>query len=131
MIIICDDDRHIAEMLCEILSDKYECKTYGSPIDLLKDVRNQKPDLFIIDRVLPGMSGDELVEKLIYKYERVPFLIISGMYPVNIKIEKAPLSQIYFINKPFDGKKIKRFVDAILDDPVDQNELRQTYDQKA
>lgn len=114
MIIICDDDEDINCLLVNTLSEKYIVKSYEYPIDLLKNIKIEKPHLYIVDLKLPGMDGSELTEKILYKHWDVPVLIISGVYPVKLNIKKKPTSQVFFISKPFDLSLITGMIDTIL-----------------
>ena len=61
---IIDDDPDIVEMLESALEDDYEVVSAINGLDALSRSREYEPDLFIIDLMMPLMSGWELIERL-------------------------------------------------------------------
>ena len=65
-IMVIDDDIHIGNMLEEALSrDGYKVSRAYSGTEALMLLSAQKPDLVLLDLMLPGLSGEELLPKMI------------------------------------------------------------------
>ena len=61
-IMIIDDDTHISDMLCEALQGEgYTVSRAYSGTEALMLLSVRKPDLILLDLMLPGLSGEELI----------------------------------------------------------------------
>jgi DNA-binding NtrC family response regulator len=78
-IIVVDDEETIADTLALIFSSNgYDARTAYSAEQALETLEEWKPDLAIIDVVLPGMNGIEFAIFLKASYPDVHFLLFSG-----------------------------------------------------
>jgi|SRR5438270_6157152 DNA-binding NtrC family response regulator len=78
-IIVVDDEQTIADTLALIFSSNgYDARTAYSAEEALAMLEEWKPDLAIIDVVLPGMNGIEFAIFLKASYPEVHFLLFSG-----------------------------------------------------
>lgn len=61
-ILIVDDDVHISNMLYEILKkENFRVSRAYSGTEALLFLSNEKPDLILLDLMLPGLSGEEII----------------------------------------------------------------------
>ena len=73
-IMIIDDDTHISEMLSEALSSEgYTVSAAYSGTEALMLLSGKKPDLVLLDLMLPGLTG----EKLLPKIKDIPVIIME------------------------------------------------------
>ena len=99
----------------EALSDKYEVVTVESGrkcLNLLKDV---KPDLILLDIMMPGMDGWDTCAKIKdnKKTESVPIVFLTAKTdPVSRSM--GGLSAADYITKPFDMKDLKKRIDSVI-----------------
>ena len=64
-IFVVDDDESIRELLtCMLQSYKYEVESFESSIGLFEALSSKTPDLFILDIMLPGINGIEILKKI-------------------------------------------------------------------
>ena len=74
-ILIIDDDIHIGNMLEEVLTAKgYTVGRAYSGTEALLVLSGSKPDLVLLDLMLPGLTGEELLPKI----EGVPVIVVSA-----------------------------------------------------
>jgi DNA-binding response OmpR family regulator len=97
-ILIVDDEFEITDILRWLFEwNGYKVYTAGSGLEALSIIENQSVDIFIIDWMMPGMSGMQLAEKLKNSEatRNVPIIMMSaGM------IEEAEPQYDYFFRKP-------------------------------
>lgn len=118
-ILIVDDSRvqlmTMTKLLSEIFS-QHEIKSYSTPQDAFDDINEKKHEFHfaLIDYNMPGMTGIELVEKLL----SLPFTALKAnnvsLLSANIQEavqQKAFSLDIDFIAKPFDKEKLKGFLE--------------------
>ena len=98
-IMIIDDDVHISDMLCEALTaEGYQvCRAY-SGTEALMALSGAKPDLILLDLMLPGLSGEELLPKI----KGVPVIVVSAKADSADKVGLLLGGASDYITKPFD-----------------------------
>lgn len=113
-ILIIEDDPDINDLLSDILMrESYEVtKAYsGSEGKLL--LSNNDYDLILLDLMLPGISGENLIEE-IRRIKVMPIIVISAKTSKEDKINVLRLGADDFIAKPFDIEEVVARVEAQL-----------------
>lgn len=102
-IAIIDDDIHIGDMLTEVLTkEEYEVLRAYSGTEALYLLSQNKPDLVLLDLMLPGLSGEEVLPHI----ENVPVIVISAKVDVQDKVNLLMSGAADYMTKPFDIKEL-------------------------
>ncbi len=102
-IMIIDDDIHIGNMLEEALSrENYNVSRAYSGTEALMLFPIKKPDLVLLDLMLPGLSGEELLPYI----EGIPVIIVSAKIDIDNKVELLLGGAADYITKPFNIKEL-------------------------
>lgn len=102
-ILIVDDDVHISNMLFEILSKEgYFVSHAYSGSEAILFLSSSTPDLILLDLMLPGISGEDIIEKI----SSIPTIIISAKEDVNNKVNMLLKGAADYITKPFDTNEL-------------------------
>jgi CheY-like chemotaxis protein len=113
-ILIVDDNEQHLEVLKETLSYfQYEIKTLTDGRNLLSEMLKFKPDLLLLDYILPGEeNGIILCEQLSQQIQlkNIPVLLMSGYHLVSEQFECCS----GFLYKPIDLDELIEKVDALL-----------------
>lgn len=97
-ILVVDDDVHISEVLDEILRKENYLVTHAySGTEALYALSSNKPDLILLDLMLPGMNGDEVLTKI----KEIPVIILSAKVDVKDKVALLLGGAVDYITKPF------------------------------
>lgn len=105
-VLIVEDDMDINNLLAEILlEDKYNITQSYSGTEAKLLLEREQFDLVLLDLMLPGLSGEEIVT-LIRKEHTMPIIIISARLDTTTKVELLQLGADDFIEKPFDIKEV-------------------------
>jgi len=78
-ILVVDDDDVIRETLCELLSADHYCQTADTAEQALALLEAQRFDVLLTDVSMPGLSGMELLNRVVETYPGTPVIIISGL----------------------------------------------------
>ena len=78
-ILVVDDDDVIRETLCELFAADYFCQTADTAEEALNKLRAQRFDVVLTDISMPGLSGMELLKRVVELYPGTPVIIISGL----------------------------------------------------
>lgn len=98
-ILIVDDDIHISNMLFELLSKEgYKVSRAYSGTEAMLFLSNENPDLILLDLMLPGLSGEEVLEKI----NSIPTIVVSAKADINNKVHLLLNGAVDYITKPFD-----------------------------
>ncbi len=102
-IAIVDDDIHIGNMLTEVLTrEGYAVIRAYSGTEALYLLSQNKPDLILLDLMLPGMSGEELLSHIV----NIPVIVLSAKVDVEDKVNLLMGGAVDYITKPFDTKEL-------------------------
>ena len=102
-IAIVDDDIHIGDMLAEVLKQEgYSVLRAYSGTEALYLLSQNKPDLVLLDLMLPGLSGEEVLPHI----ENIPVMILSAKVDVQDKVNLLLGGAADYMTKPFDIKEL-------------------------
>ena len=102
-ILIVDDDASIGNMLEEMLiKEDYAVLRAYSGTEALLLLREDKPDLVLLDLMLPGLSGEEILP---YMHD-IPVIVMSARADVENKVELLLGGAADYVTKPFSGKEL-------------------------
>lgn len=102
-IMIIDDDVNIGNMLEETLRlEGYSVLRAYSGTEALLVLSSAKPDLILLDLMLPGLSGEELLPKI----SGIPVIVVSAKIDIDNKVELLMNGASDYITKPFVMKEL-------------------------
>lgn len=102
-ILIIDDDIHINEMLEEVLiQEGYQVSHAYSGTEALLFLANEKPDLILLDLMLPGLAGEEVLPQI----EKIPVIVMSAKVEVKDKVALLLNGAEDYITKPFEIEEL-------------------------
>ena len=78
-ILVVDDDEVIRETLCELLSTNYSCQTADTAEAALDKLQARSFDVVLTDISMPGLSGMELLRRVLQLYPDTQVIMISGL----------------------------------------------------
>jgi len=115
-IVVVDDDSTARDILEAVLiSDDYNITVATNGNEALEKAIEIKPDLILLDIIMPGMDGFEVCKKIRENpvLGEVPVIMITGLGDRNSRIRGIECGADDFISKPFDGTELKARVKTI------------------
>ena len=114
-ILVVEDDRSLREGLAMNFRLKgYRVLTAVNGDEGMQKAFDAGPDLMILDIMLPGLSGLDILDELRKRGESMPVLILSARGSVEHKIEGLGLGADDYLAKPFELPELFARVDALL-----------------
>jgi two-component system OmpR family response regulator len=108
-VLVVDDEALVRDMLRDFLTTVGdEVTTAASGAEALDVLRVFRPDVMIVDMVMPGMSGVGLLDAVRRAGFTVPVILISG------HVTTMPDGFFAFLRKPFDLRKLAEVVTAAV-----------------
>ena len=113
-ILIVDDDENIAELISLYLTKEcYETKIVYDGECALSEIPVFKPNLILLDLMLPGMDGYQVCRE-VRKNNNVPIIMLSAKGETFDKVLGLELGADDYIIKPFETKEMVARVKAVL-----------------
>lgn len=102
-ILIIDDDEAIGNLEQEVLERAgYEVQRAFSGTEVLLLLKQQRPDMILLDLMLPGISGVELLPQI----QNIPVIVVSAKTGVDDKVGLLLGGVVDYMTKPFDTKEL-------------------------
>lgn len=121
-VLIVDDELDIVEAVKAILEEeRYKVVTCGNGHEALKCLENSKPDLAIVDIMMPVMNGYETIKAIRQQtdFAKLPILIMSAIAPPEKAKEYAWAA---YLRKPFSLHELLKQVHTLAPKDKDQEE---------
>ncbi|MCC7107032.1 MAG: response regulator [Chloroflexi bacterium] len=113
LIVVVDDAEDLREIMCEVLADEgYQVAAFPDAVSMWAGLPEQRPALFVIDVLLPGVTGWELARhvRVHYGEQPVPILLCTALTAETMAPEFAGHPETALIEKPFN---LDDFLEAI------------------
>jgi DNA-binding response OmpR family regulator len=113
-ILVAEDDNDISKLLCSIITKNgYIAKPAFSGTEALLYLEQRKWSLLLLDLMLPGMSGEELLERIGERGD-MPIIAISAKREPQTKVSVLRGGANDYITKPFDIEEVSARIDNQL-----------------
>lgn len=114
-ILIVEDDNDINRMLKELLTQNgYETAQAFSGTEALLYIEKEIPAAMILDLMLPGMNGEELLAHVKKENPRLPVIISSAREETKTRIAMLRAGADDYITKPYDTEELLARLEAVL-----------------
>ncbi|MCB0340065.1 MAG: sigma-54-dependent Fis family transcriptional regulator, partial [Bdellovibrionales bacterium] len=121
-ILIVDDEPSVRDSLQMILSRSYQVETADCATRALElmevgeveDTREAFPDLIILDVMMPGMDGIEMLETLRGDYPKLPVIMLTASTTVKTAVQAMKFGAVDYLNKPFDVDELLSLIEETL-----------------
>lgn len=102
-ILIIDDDIHIGNVLEEALTKAgYRVSRAYSGTEALLVLSGVKPDLVLLDLMLPGLNGEDVLPQI----KGIPVIVISAKVDIDSKVDLLRGGAVDYVTKPFNTKEL-------------------------
>jgi two-component system nitrogen regulation response regulator NtrX len=106
-ILIVDDEQGIRKSVAGLLSDEgYDAAVAGDGEAALAAVRDQQPELVLLDIAMPGRDGIDVLEEMRRAWPRLPVIMMSGHGTIETAVRATQLGAFDFIEKPLGAEKL-------------------------
>lgn len=114
-ILIVEDEEKIVRLLeIELEYEGYETGKALDGIEAFEMFLSQKWDLILLDIMLPGMSGIELLRRIRGKNSSVPIILLTAKDSIEDKVSGLDLGASDYITKPFRMEELLARIRAVL-----------------
>jgi two-component system response regulator AtoC len=128
-ILVVDDEPGVQESLRMLLKSEGDVTIAGDADSALREVTLATPDLVLLDLVMPGRSGLELLAELSERGIRAPVIVLTATNTVNAAVEAMKRGASDFITKPFELDALRIKVRNLLEKRELEEEVERLRDE--
>ena len=114
-ILVVDDDRNILMVVeARLASGGYAVRTAASGEEALRILAKEPVDLILTDVRMPGMSGHDLLERVLKDHPGLPVIVLTAHGSIPDSVEAIKSGAVDYLTKPFEGKELLAKVTTYL-----------------
>ncbi len=107
LVLVVDDDPALRELIRVSLSlDGYSVREAASAEEALAAIEDTAPDLVLLDVVMPGVDGWQMLQRMQERHGSIPVIMFSGKIDEQSAAEAEQRGAQGFIGKPFDPQQL-------------------------
>ena len=108
LVFIVDDEQSISKLLSFWVKDKwgYDVELFANSESMLKKL-NAKPDLILLDIMLPGLDGIETLKRIKQQDEHLPVIMLSAQGRIDVAVDSIKYGAYDYFSKPIDQQKLE------------------------
>jgi len=126
-VLLAEDEKSMSRALTVILTrNNYSVDAVYNGQDALDYITGGDYDLAILDVMMPGLDGFEVLRRIRAKGIQIPVMMLTAKSQVDDKVEGLDLGANDYLTKPFDGKELLARLRAMTrkNTPAEGNELK-------
>ena len=115
-IYLIDDDPNILNFLKLIVQAKNLgeiCGVCSSPIDAMEDLKYIKPDIVVVDLLMPGMDGISFVKKANTEFQDIAYIMLSQVSNKDMISSAYEAGVEFFIQKPINAIEVENVITRV------------------
>ena len=115
-IYLIDDDPNILNFMKLIVQAKNLgeiCGVCSSPVDALEDLKYIKPDIVVVDLLMPGMDGISFVKKASVAFQDIAYIMLSQVSSKDMISSAYEAGVEFFIQKPINAIEVENVITRV------------------
>jgi two-component system, NtrC family, response regulator AtoC len=110
-VLVVDDELGVRESIRILLSSDYDVASVASGDAALEAIQRERPQLLLLDIIMPGMDGMELLERVRVSDPGLPVVILTATKTVKTAVAAMKLGAFDYLQKPFDVDELRLIVE--------------------
>jgi two-component system, NtrC family, response regulator AtoC len=108
LIFIVDDEQAISKLISYWVKDKwkYDVEVFDNGESMLRRLQ-ARPDLILLDIMLPGLDGVETLKRIKQFDENIPVIMLSAQGSIQTAVDTLRLGAYYYFSKPVDWQQLE------------------------
>ncbi|MEM9192996.1 MAG: response regulator [Myxococcota bacterium] len=114
-VLVVDDDQAICEYMETFLErDGFEVKSLSTPQEAPDEVKTGGYHLVVLDLMMPGMDGVEVLQRIRKVDTDVAVVIFTGYPSLDTAVQSMKLDAVDYLKKPFNPEEFREVVDRVM-----------------
>jgi two-component system, NtrC family, sensor kinase len=132
-VLIVDDEEVVCNLFSTFLADRYSCLTAANAEIALAALEKEEFALVILDVIMPGLSGLELLQRISERYPDTAVVVVSGVDRPQRILYSMRLGASDYLTKPCDLDKLSFSIERALERrafKLDARQYKQTLERR-
>ncbi len=115
-VMVVEDESDIREILKNLLEEEgFQVFALDNGLNLMEEIQSNRPDLLLLDQILPGKTGVEAVREVraSQNFGRLPIIMVTGLSGEDDKVNALDLGADDYVTKPFYPKELAARIKAL------------------
>jgi DNA-binding response OmpR family regulator len=115
-VMLVEDEQDIRDILKNLLLEEgFHVVALENGAELLEEMQKYDPEVLLLDQILPGKTGVELVQEVRAnpKFSRIPIIMVTGLSGEEDKVNALDLGADDYVTKPFYPKELAARIKAL------------------
>lgn len=121
-VLVVDDEPSIRQSLSLLLKSNFQVQTANDGAEALSEMETFKPDLVLLDIMMPKMDGMETLKKIRETNPRIPVVMLTATNTVKTAVEAMKYGARDYLNKPFDVEELTSLIINTLETAEEDQE---------
>ena len=111
-----DDDPELLALVSAALAaqEDLELLTLTDPVEGLETIRHRRPQIVLVDLMMPGMSGMEVLERIVEIDPATDVILMTAWYTTESAVEAIKKGACDYLNKPFTPEQLRARVAPLI-----------------
>src|SRR5207244_3293272 len=116
-ILVVDDDKNTRDYLAAFLgASGFAVECLGSGDEVIERLASgQTPSMILLDVMLPGRDGIEIMSSVKAIYPTLPIIILSGIGQIKTVVEAMKMGASDYLTKPFEEEALELAIENVLE----------------
>ena len=129
LVLVVDDEPGVQESLRMLLKEECQVVTAGNAAEALLVVEQTPPDLVLLDLVMPGRSGLDLLSDLSERGVPAPVIVLTATKTVTTAVEAMKRGAADYVTKPFEVDALRIKIRRLLEQGALEQEVARLRDE--
>lgn len=115
-VMVVEDESDIREILKNLLEEEgFQVVALDNGMNLLEELKSNRPDLLLLDQILPGKTGVEALREVraSQNFGRLPIIMVTGLSGEEDKVNALDIGADDYVTKPFYPKELAARIKAL------------------
>jgi len=111
-----DDDPDLLALVSVALGSEHDLELliFADPLEGLEVIRRTRPDIVLVDLVMPRLSGMEVLERIVQIDPATDVILMTAHYTTESAVESIKKGACDYLNKPFTGEQLRHRVAPLI-----------------
>jgi DNA-binding NtrC family response regulator len=109
-----DDDPDLLALVSLAFGSDLELLTFADPMDGLEAIRRRRPHIVLVDLVMPGVSGMDVLERVVQIDPATDVILMTAHYTTESAVESIKKGACDYLNKPFTSEQLRQRVAPLI-----------------
>jgi DNA-binding NtrC family response regulator len=114
VVVIDDDERHLKMIAAALSTEEIQVLTTTIPREGLDLIRQHHPPVVLVDLIMPGTGGMEILEQALAFDPRIDVILLTGQYGTDSAVEAIQKGACDYLTKPVSVPRLRQWVEASL-----------------